>query len=320
MVAAISKITSNAALRALFMSLREFFVLCLVCLIWGMHFVVMKLAMQNGVEPIFYAAIRISIVTLILLPKLKWHAGMMKRIMCAGLCFGGINYAFMFSGIEMTTASAAAITIELYVPFSIILSVIFLRERLGLPRIVGIALAFVGVIILSSAKPPEEAGVYFLLGIGLIACAAMAEAIGAVLVKTIKQVGPLQLLAWFVLMGNFVLWPLTLTLETNQLDIFHSPNLGKFLFALAYSTLLASLVGHASYYWLLQRLPISIVSSVGLMTTVVAVTASILILKEPISAPLFIGAACVLIGVAMILLIRKTAPANGQIALPVKDG
>ena len=302
------------------MSLREFLVLCLVCLLWGMHFVVMKLAMQNGAEPIFYAALRISIVTLILLPILKWHKGMMKRIMCAGLCFGGINYALMFPALGMTTASAAAITIELYVPFSIILSVIFLRERLGMPRIFGIALAFAGVMILSSAKPPEEAGVYFLLGIGLIACAAMAEAIGAVLVKTIKAVGPLQMLAWFAFMGNFVLWPLTLALETNQLDIFNSPNREVFLLALAYSALLASLVAHASYYWLLQRLPISIVSSVGLMTTVVAVTASILILKEPISAPLFIGAACVLIGVAMILLIRKTIPENDQKLHPFKEG
>lgn len=292
------------------MSLREFFVLLLICTVWGLHFVVMRLAVQDWVEPIFYAALRMTLVAVILIPKLKWHHGQMRKVMMAGICFGGLNYAFMFPALQLTTASAAAICIELYVPFSIILSIIFLSERIDLPRITGIVLAFAGVIVLASAKPPEEAGEFFVFGIMLMVGAAMSEAVGAVFVKTIKAVGPLQLLAWFAVMGSLVLWPLSLSLETNQLAVFSSPDLGKFLLALTYSTVLASLVGHASYYWLLQRLPISIISSCGLMTTVIAVTGGIVILGEPISAPLFIGAGLVLCGVGLILLRnRKAVPA-----------
>ena len=120
------------------MSLKEFNVLLLVCTIWGLHFTVMRFAIGDmNVPPIFYAALRIMCVTVILLPWLRWHRGQMKFILLGGLGYGALNYAFMFPALELTTASAAAIAIELYVPFSILLSVIFLKERLGLRRSLG---------------------------------------------------------------------------------------------------------------------------------------------------------------------------------------
>jgi len=138
------------------MSLREFAVLFLVCLIWGLHFIVMKMTVGEA-------------------------AG-------AGLGYGALNYAFMFPALGLTTASAAAITIELYVPFSIILSVLVFKDKIGAYKILGILLAFIGVIIITSAKPDESAGPYFLWGILLMVGAAMSEAIGAVLVKLVKGV------------------------------------------------------------------------------------------------------------------------------------
>ena len=279
----------------------EFLVLFLVCLIWGLHFIVMKLTMGQTAEPLFYAALRMTLVMICLLPFLKWHKGQMHKILLGGLGYGALNYAFMFPALELTTASAAAITIELYVPFSIILSVLFLKEKIGLWRALGVGLAIIGVAIIARAKPPEEAGPYFLLGILLMIGAAMAEAIGAVIVKLVKDVGPLQLLAWFAVVGTAVLWPLSLTLETNHMAAFSPENRIPFLLALAYSTLLVSLVAHGSYYWLLQRLPIHTVSTSGLMTTVIAVISGAVLLDEPLTSQLFFGGGLTLFGIAIIL-------------------
>lgn len=287
------------------MSLREFLVLMVICLIWGLHFIVMKVTVGETAEPLFYAALRMTLVAVCLLPWLKWHGAVMGKVLLAGLCFGALNYAFMFPALGMTTASAAAVAIELYVPFSIILSVIFLGERIGLRRIFGITLAFVGVAIIAMAKPAEAAGPLFLLGIIMMTGAAMSEAVGAILVKSIKHVPPLQLLAWFAVVGSLVLWPLSLMFEENQLRAFTPDNRLPFGLALLYSTVLVSIVAHASYYWLLQRLPIYIVSTSGLMTTVVAVLASAIILKEPITAPFVIGGAMTLAGVGFIHYVRR---------------
>ncbi|MEP3889388.1 MAG: DMT family transporter [Hellea sp.] len=283
------------------MSLREFSVLFLVCLLWGLHFIVMKVTIGGVADPLFYAAIRMSIVALILLPKLKWHKGMMWPIFGAGLGYGALNYAFMFPALGLTTASAAAITIELYVPFSILLSVLVFKDKIGIYKVLGILLAFAGVIIIAAAKPHETAGPYFLLGILLMVGAAMSEAVGAVLVKFVKSVGPLQLLAWFAVIGAAVLWPLSFFLEDNQLEAFAPGNRKTFALALAYSALLVSIVAHGSYYWLLQRLPIYIVSSTGLMTTVIAVIASAAILGENLTPNLLIGGLVTLGGIALIL-------------------
>ncbi len=283
------------------MSVREFLVLMIVCLIWGLHFIVMKVTVGGVAEPLFYAAVRMSLVALVLLPKLKWHPGLMPLILPAGLAYGALNYAFMFPALGLTTASAAAITIELYVPFSIILSVIIFKDRIGWFKIAGISLAFAGVAIVATAGPPEAAGPYFLLGIIMIACAAMCEAVGAVLVKKVAGVKPLELLAWFAVIGTLVLWPLTFMLEDNQMAAFSPETRLPFFWALVYSGLLVSIVAHGSYYWLLQRLPIYIVSTSGLMTTLVAVASSIIILKEPLTLPLIIGAMMTLMGVGLIL-------------------
>jgi len=283
------------------MSIKEFFALMLVCLIWGLHFIVMKLTVGDVAEPLFYAAVRMTILAVILLPKLKWHKGFMVKIFGAGLGYGALNYAFMFPALGMTTASAAAVTIELYVPFSIILSVIFFKDRIGGFKIFGIVLAFLGVALIASAKPEEAAGPLFLLGIALMVGAAMSEAIGAILVKKVTGVGPINLLAWFAVIGSVVLWPLTFAFETNQMEAFAPQNRVPFGLALLYSAILVSLVAHGTYYWLLQRLPIYLVSTSGLMTTLVAVIASVLILKEPLSIFLVIGGLMTLCGVGLIM-------------------
>ena len=288
------------------MSVKEFFVLFLVCLIWGLHFIVMKVTVGETAEPLFYAAVRMTIVALLLAPKLKWHKGLMWPIFGAGLGYGALNYAFMFPALGLTTASAAAVTIELFVPFSILLSMIVFKDKIGPIKWLGIALAFFGVAIIATAGPDETAGPYFLLGIALMVGAAMSEAVGAVLVKFVKDVRPMQLLAWFAVVGTLVLWPMSFILEDNQLDAFSPDNRLSFILALAYSALLVSIVAHGSYYWLLQRLPIYVVSSTGLMTTVIAVVGSILILGEALTLQLLGGGLMTLFGIGLILLRHKT--------------
>ncbi len=300
------------------MSVKEFFVLLMVCVAWGLHFVVMKVTVGNTAPPLFYAAVRMTIVMLVMLPQLKWHRGRMVYVIAAGLGYGALNYAFMFPAMGMTTAAAAAITIELYVPFSIILSVIFLGDRIGPRRICGIILAILGVSIIALAKPDETAGPLFLLGIILMVGAAMSEAVGAVLVKKIQGVSPFELLAWFSVVGSAVLWALTIALEDNQTAAFAPENRVNFALALFYSAIIASVIAHASYYWLLQRLPIYVVSTSGLMTTVVAIAGGHFILGEAITPQLLAGAALTLLGIGFILYARaKTKPSENL--LPITE-
>ncbi|MEQ8178622.1 MAG: DMT family transporter [Amphiplicatus sp.] len=293
------------------MSARELFILVAMCAVWGFHFVVIKTAV-NIVPPMFYAAMRMTLVALILAPFLRWRPGRMRMVLAAAVCYGGLNYLFMFSGISRATASAASVAIELYVPFATILSVIFLKEKVGWRRIGGIALAFAGVALIALGKngaPGDEAQVA--LGVGFVACAAFVEACGSILVKSASGFRPHELLAWFGVMGTVALWLATFVLESGQREAFAASDKLMLTGAIVYSAVAASIFGHTAYYWLLQRLPVSQVSPSALLVTLFAVTFSVLILGEPFTMRFFIGGAMALAGVGVILLRSAKQPIVG---------
>ena len=278
------------------MNTREIIAFLVMCIVWGAHFVVIKVAVGE-IPPMFYAAARMTIVAIILLPFLRWRKGSMLRVFGAAACLGSLNYAFMFTGISMGSASVSAIALELYVPFATILSVLILKERIGLPRIFGISMAFMGVAIvaLGDAKGGIGLGVLFIIG------AAIVEAIGAILIKTIKTFKPYELLAWFGLTGAVILWAATGMFETGQWQAFEASNKTAVIAAVFYSALAASLFAHTVYYWLIQRLSVSMVAPSALLSTMFAVVFSVIFLGDPVTLTLIIGGSLTFGGVGFVL-------------------
>ncbi len=284
------------------MGSRELAVFLTMCLVWGFHFVVIKTAVAE-LPPIYYAAIRMTLVAALLAVFLRWRPGHMVRVLSGGLCLGAVNYALMFNGVKFATASAAAVAMELYVPFATILSIFFLGDKLGWRRAVGIGLAFTGVAIIALGKQDDVgAETRIALGIGFVSAGAFAEAIGAVLVKKSTAFKPLELLAWFSLVGAAGLWILTFTFETGQLKALAVADKTLIMCAILYSAIGGSIFGHTAYYWLLQRLPVSVVAPSALLTTLLAVFFSVLILGDPFGPPMIIGGLLTLAGVGIVLV------------------
>ena len=284
------------------MSARELLILLLVSLVWGFHFIVVKVATAE-IPPIFYAAVRMSLVAAVTAPFLRWRRGEMSKLLGAGLCLGGLNFAALFSGVNLASASAAAVTIELYVPFATVLSVIFLHEKVGLRRIFAIGLAIAGVLTLAlGASTSGEVGPYFLIGVLLVATGAFCEATGAIFVKLTNGFTPIQTMAWISLIGALALWPLTFTLESGQGDAITDDNRLLFFSAVAYSVFLASIFAHTMYYWLLKQMPVSQAAMSTILATMVAVFFGITLLGEPFSPIMILGAAMVIGGVGVVIL------------------
>ena len=286
-------------------------ILLAMCAIWGFHYVVIKAAMAE-IPPVFYAALRMTLVAAVLAPFLRWRPGRMGYVIVAALCFGAINYVFLFTGVSLASASASAIANQLYVPFATILSVIFLKEKIGWRRITGIALAFAGVAVIVSSRGDAAPEVRLGIGVGLVALATLTEAAGSILVKKASGFKPWELLAWFGAVGAPCLWAVTFALEKDQFAALAASDLKLVVSAILYSALLASILGHTTYYWLLQRRPVSEVASSSLLTTFLAVAFSILILGEPLTGAIVIGGVMTLVGVGVVVLrAPATAPEPG---------
>lgn len=180
------------------------------------------------------------------------------------------------------------------------------------------AVAFAGVAVIatgdaSSADPEARIG----LGVGLVAGAAFFEAMGAVLVKGSTGFTPRQLLAWFSVIGTVGLVAMTTIFETGQMEAFHSADKKLLIGAVLYSAVAASIIGHATYYWLLQRLPVSVVAPSVLLTTITAVFFSVLLLGDPFGPRMAAGGLMTLAGVGVVLLRNvKKQPNTGVLAEP----
>ena len=276
---------------------REITVLITICLVWGFHFVVIKMAVE-AIPPLFYAALRMTLVAMCMLPFLRWRRGQMLKILGAGLGLGGLNYAFMFTGIAYGDAASAALALELYVPFATMLAVIFLGDHVGAKRLTGIVMAFGGAVLIAIGDGPTTLNI----GVLLASVAALAEAIGATFVKKVTGFTPLQLLAWFAIIGSCVLWPATFLFEAGQWRALQAADPVLLVGAILYSAIGASMIGHTGYYWLLQRLPLSVVAPVGLLATLSGVLFAMAFLKEVLSPIQWMGAFFIIVGVGVILI------------------
>lgn len=283
----------------------------LICFIWGFHFVVLKFAVGE-LPPLFYAAIRMVLVALILSPFLSWRKGEMGYVLLGGLCLGALNYALMFTGLKYATASTAAIALELNVPFATVLAMIFLGDRPGWRRLLGITLAFLGVAVIAMGGDSAGEGAQIGIGIAFVAAGAFCEALGVVIVKRTTAFKPHELLAWFALVGAVSLSALSVLLEDGQAQAWTAADTTLIVGATIYSALAASLLGHTAYYWLLQRLPISMVAPSVLFTTVIAVFFGVVLLGDPFGLRMIIGGLMTLAGVGVVLLRNVKKQANND--------
>jgi len=291
---------------------RELALLLAICCVWGVHFIVVRTTVVD-VPPIFYVAVRMTLLAAIMAPFLRIPKEGFPRLLAAGLGLGAFNYAFMFSGLKYAPASAAAIAVELSPVFATVLSVVFLGERIRWRRITGIVLALCGVALV--AARPAEAGTGF--GVALVVAAAFSEAAGTVLAKSVPGVRPTTMLAWFSVVGVVVLWPATLLIETGQREALRPELLPRLGGALLYSVLLASVFGHTTYYWLLQRLPVSLLSPSLLITTLIGVFLGVVLLGERLTATMIVGGLFALVGVGIIL---ARTPAKSPAAAAAEPG
>jgi O-acetylserine/cysteine efflux transporter len=285
------------------MLVRDFVLLVAICLIWATNFVVAKLVLVNlSIPPLFFSSLRFVLVFLVALPWLLPWPRPRWRIVVVGLMMGAGGFGLVSVGLMTATPSSAAVVTQLGVPITALLSVAVLGERIGWRRGLGIALAFLGAVMVmyDPAGFALSVGLFFVLG------SALASAIGIVLMKKMVNVRPLQFQAWCGLASALPLGLGSLALESQQLRI--SIDAGwPFLVALVYSALIVSLFGHSLFFRLVQKYEANLISTLTLMCPLMAIGMGVLVTGDRFDTRMILGTAVVLIGVMLILIAPKRA-------------
>src|SRR5439155_25671375 len=84
--------------------------------------------------------------------------------------------------------------------------------------------------------------------------------------------------------------------------------------AFGYLIVFGSLVAYSAYTWLLQNASVSLVSTYAFVNPVVAVVLGAVILAEPITPSIVIGAAVIVVAVAFIVARQNAARRTDRVA------
>jgi O-acetylserine/cysteine efflux transporter len=217
-----------------------------------------------------------------------------------GLLMGGGNFALTFLALKTVSPSALGVVIQLGVPFSTLLSVTMLGEKIRWRRGLGIAVTLAGALIVIV----NPAGFTLSGGMLLVAAAAFTGSLGAVMMKQIEGVSPMRFQAW---VGFSSLWPLlalTVSTEHGQTAVLRD-HLVPFVGAVLFSGLIVSVLAHTTYYWLIGRYEVNLLQPLTLMTPLATIGLGVLITHDPFGWRMVVGSAVALAGVLMIALRRN---------------
>lgn len=285
------------------MRVRDFLLLGLVCLVWAFNNVLSKIIVTDwAIPPLFYVTLRFSVVALLMLPWLLPMPRPAWRIAAIALTLGGGSFALLFVGLRTTSPSAAAIVLQLGVPFTVLLSILLLGERIHWRRGLGIALTLAGVLIVSWGPH----GLSLSSGLWFVGASAFAGAAGAVLMKQVEGVKPFRFQAWVGLISATVLGFMSFLLEDGQWSAAGAAG-WPFVAAVLFTAIIVSIGAHSIYYHLIGRYEANLIAPLTLMTPLGTIALGVLIIRDHFDLRMGIGAALAMLGVLIVALRRKPA-------------
>jgi len=282
---------------------RHILFLIVINVVGGVSPILLKPAFGE-MPPLFLVSLRFVFLSALLLPFTRWHAGQMGRLLSAAFFAGSLQFGlFMLAIARGGDVSPITIATQLNAPFAVLLSVIFLKEKVHWRRWTGLALALSGGLII--AFDPR---VFAYIGaFSMAALAALSAAASAILMRGLKKVSTFEFLAWVAHSS----WPVLLLLswvgETGQFaSITHSSALPWL--AIVYTSLASSILFHGGYYFMVQRYEISRVSPFLLISPPTTVLLGVLVLGDVLTPRIIIGSLVTLSGVGVILVRDRNIP------------
>jgi drug/metabolite transporter (DMT)-like permease len=279
-----------------------------LCGIWGSTWLAIKLGLRD-LPPLTFAGIRFLLAAVLLggialaqgfrLPteKRDW-----TLLVYTGFLSITLNYALVFWGEQYISSGLAALLSATVPLFGLPLAHRYLSsEPLTLRKLGGVLLGILGMGIVFSGELGTS-GAYAMWASGGIVLAALATAQAGVLVKARGTHIEPSVLAGVQMAGGCI--PLLLggiLLEGNPLSFHWTP---LAFGALAYLTILGSVIAFLMYYWLIRHIAVSGVLMVPLVTPLVAVLVGVLLGGESIGWHTALGGSAIIGGVALAVVGR----------------
>lgn len=185
--------------------------LVMAALLWGGSAAFTKYALDTW-QPMTLLTIELAAASVVLWAAvlIRGHRrpAVWRRLVLLGALEPGLCYAFVNLGLTHTSASNGIVLSGLESGFVVFLAAVFLRERLAVRSLAGLAVALAGVLVLEGARP-EFTGVFGgdLLVLAGIFCAAVYVLVAR---RTADQVDALTMTAYQFASGFLCFLPFSI--------------------------------------------------------------------------------------------------------------
>ena len=284
--------------------------LVLLCALWGLQQVSVKLAVAGGLPPLQQAFARsvAAAVCLVLwtgisggrqaLRPLLPRGALVAPALLTGLVFAG-EFVALYPGLRLTTASRGVLFLYTS-PFVVALGAHLLLpgERLRWRQALGLAIAFGGVAIAFAGGLAAGGG--RVAGDLLCLAAAVLWAANTLLIKAIPGLRRTSANAvlFFQLAGSIPCL-LAASLIAGE-PVSWSRASGLAWACLLYQSVVVAFASYLAWFWLVLRYPAGKLAGFTFFTPVFGIAAGALVLGEPVGAALLLGAAAIAAGLRLV--------------------
>lgn len=283
------------------MPIRAVLAAILVACCWGGNYTATKFAMEDF-PPYMTLLLRFIGVAVVLAPfALRLPKPSYRDMAFIGMVLIVVQFACVFTALDMgLSITSAVVASQLGVPFGCMLAAVVFKDYLGPWRSFGLAVAFIGVMIVAGTPNASEHWGAFLLAV----VGSLAWSISNIYLKRMQPTPPVvQLLFWPALFSVPALMLMSYLFEAHQWEAVRSAQWSSWLGVL-YSLCFSSLIGYGLWNRLITTYPMSSVVPYSLLVPVVGITAGVIAFGEPVTTQILVGAALTIVGVGVITVRR----------------
>ncbi|WP_244440015.1 DMT family transporter [Mesorhizobium metallidurans] len=277
---------------------------------WGLNYVAAKIS-YAGYDPVFLSIARSIIGGLCVLGWCRWRGIRLftpDKTLVAGLVVGvlfGIEFLFLYVGLEHTTVARNTLLVNT-MPFWVLVGGHFLLdERITARKLLGLLLAFAGLLAVFSDKVSAGNGATLtgdLLSLG----AGILWALTSIVIKRSKLAETsAEKLLLYQLAGAILVGVVVMPFAGPPVRDFAAlPTL-----ALLFQAVYVVAFTYVLWFWLLRRYPASGLSSFTFLSPVFGVLCGAVILNEPLTVRIFLALGLIAAGLIIVNRpARKLAP------------
>ena len=279
------------------MPIRDFILAISVPCLWGIGFVITKPGMEQF-PPMLINGLRWSVTGLVLVWWFPIPKKFLKELLILSFIGCTLQYSLTFSGLNILDASSAVLFVQFEVPFGVLIAFLWLKERPSIKNLIGLLIAFTGLIVLLGAPNLQDK----YLGVILVLSGALTWSLGQVFAKPISEkLNGIVITAWLGVLAGPQLILASQLIEGNVVSNIRSADYQAWLIVL-YLGLLMNVLGYSIWYYVLGIYPVNKILPIMLLLPVTGVVTAIMFLGERPDLKVFMGGIVILFGVGMILI------------------